>query len=408
MSQSVDMSVAEPSNSNRERLLQNEQFDEALDVSQSMDVQNTPKKKEEAKVEAGSADKFMDKPFDEALSMSDDDSSVETNASPKNRPSAAAAPPMDSAEVKAHQDHALSAHPSSQRTHLSPAAGTGAPIAAQSSSNPNNSSMEESQEDSETEESSSDSEASQSGTQTLNVEGAYNPADYANLDVTGDIREIFDYISRYKGHEVELDTSLKCFIPEYIPAVGEMDAFIKVPSPSGDLDELGLKVLDEPSSTQSDATVLELQLRAISKKSSGEVSVRSIENAAKNPQEIQRWINSINDLHRSKPPPQVHYKKSMPDIEVLMDVWPESFEDALVKDQIPLPAVDLEMSLAEYVKVWCSILDVPVYDGNLVESLHVLFTTYMEFEQNQHFVGGGGGGQGKEIEEEDFGTYGNF
>jgi hypothetical protein len=27
---------------------------------------------------------------------------------------------------------------------------------------------------------------------------------------------------------VELESTLKCFIPEYIPAIGEMDAFIKV------------------------------------------------------------------------------------------------------------------------------------------------------------------------------------
>lgn len=27
---------------------------------------------------------------------------------------------------------------------------------------------------------------------------------------------------------MELDTQLKCFIPDYLPAVGEMDAFLKV------------------------------------------------------------------------------------------------------------------------------------------------------------------------------------
>jgi len=35
-------------------------------------------------------------------------------------------------------------------------------------------------------------------------------------------------IERYKPQEVELDTPLRCFIPEYIPAIGELDAFIKV------------------------------------------------------------------------------------------------------------------------------------------------------------------------------------
>jgi intraflagellar transport protein 46 len=120
-------------------------------------------------------------------------------------------------------------------------------------------------------------------------------------------------------------------------------------------------VLDEPAASQSDSTVLELQLRAISKKASGEVAVRSIDNAASNPREIQRWITSISELHRSKPPPQVHYKKSMPDVEALMDVWPEEFEDALSRSRVPLPSVNLDLSLEEYIKVWCSLLDVPVY-----------------------------------------------
>jgi intraflagellar transport protein 46 len=33
---------------------------------------------------------------------------------------------------------------------------------------------------------------------------------------------------------------------------------------------------------------------------------------------------------------QVHYKKPMPDIEQLMDVWPEEFEDALTKVSEPM------------------------------------------------------------------------
>ena len=39
--------------------------------------------------------------------------------------------------------------------------------------------------------------------------------------------------------------------------------------PDGVGDELGLRVLDEPAANQSDATVLELQLRAVSKKQHG-------------------------------------------------------------------------------------------------------------------------------------------
>ena len=169
-------------------MLKNEQFDEALDVSQSMDLTNTPAKMETKSTPnnmKGSADKFADQPFDEAADLSDsDESSVETNASPKMAHAKKPAV-MDAAATKQAQDHALSSHPSSQRTHLSPAAGAPVPNA-----NPN-SSMEESQEESDTEESSSDSdEDDASGGARLNVEGAYNPQDYANLDVGGEIREV--------------------------------------------------------------------------------------------------------------------------------------------------------------------------------------------------------------------------
>lgn len=61
-----------------------------------------------------------------------------------------------------------------------------------------------------------------------NIEGAYNPKDYNHLNVAAEVKDLFQYIERYKPHEVELDTTLKCFIPEYIPAIGEIDGFIKV------------------------------------------------------------------------------------------------------------------------------------------------------------------------------------
>lgn len=70
-------------------------------------------------------------------------------------------------------------------------------------------------------------------------------------------------------------------------------------------DDLGFKVLDEPSAQQSDAAVLELQLRAVTKRRHGDVAVRSIEGAHKAPQEVERWVTSIAELHRTKPPPQV-------------------------------------------------------------------------------------------------------
>ena len=61
--------------------------------------------------------------------------------------------------------------------------------------------------------------------------GTYNPADYAGLKATHDMKELFEYIVRYKPTKVELDIKFKPFIPDYVPAVGEVDACLKMPKP---------------------------------------------------------------------------------------------------------------------------------------------------------------------------------
>lgn len=84
-----------------------------------------------------------------------------------------------------------------------------------------------------------------------------------------------------------------------------------------------------------------------------------------------------------------------------MDVWPESFEVMLQTN--PLPSPDLDLTLAEYCKVLCSLLDIPTYD-NPIESLHVMFSLYTDFKNNPHFQAmkqGGQGGDGYNLGEAD-------
>lgn len=57
---------------------------------------------------------------------------------------------------------------------------------------------------------------------------AYDPAEYENLPVSSEIKELFQYITRYTPQTIDLEHKLKPFIPDYIPAVGDIDAFIKV------------------------------------------------------------------------------------------------------------------------------------------------------------------------------------
>ena len=68
-----------------------------------------------------------------------------------------------------------------------------------------------------------------------------------------------------------------------------------------------------------------------------------------------------------------------------LQVWPPDFEDLLTRGSIlELPPAQLNVELYQYVKIVCTMLDVPVYK-NIIESLHVLFTLYSEFKANQHF-----------------------
>lgn len=83
----------------------------------------------------------------------------------------------------------------------------------------------------------------------------------------------------------------------------------------------------------------------------------------------------------------VSYSKNMPDVESLMQVWPEKLEN-LFKD-IPFPDGNINMSVENYTAIICNMLDVPIHKINeersLIEATHLIFTVYSEFKENQHF-----------------------
>ena len=99
----------------------------------------------------------------------------------------------------------------------------------------------------------------------LQVEGVYDPREFEHLNVDAEVLSIFSHIQKYKPQTIILDYKLKPFIPDYIPAVGDIDAFLKVAPPSEQGAGAGLRVLDEPAAAQSDPLVLDLQLRAVTK-----------------------------------------------------------------------------------------------------------------------------------------------
>jgi intraflagellar transport protein 46 len=125
--------------------------------------------------------------------------------------------------------------------------------------------------------------------------------------------------------------------------------------------------------------------------------VHRIELAHKQPGQIDNWIKDVDEILRGKHAPSVVYSRQFPDIDTLMEVWPEDFEKAL--SGFSMVSGRARIDSKDYAKLACALCDIPVYPQNpkknLIESLHVLFTLYSEFKQNAHFQNAAGGPGGE-------------
>lgn len=61
--------------------------------------------------------------------------------------------------------------------------------------------------------------------------------------------------------EIEIKAELKPFIPDFIPAVGEVDAFLKIPRPDNREEMLGFNKLDEPALNMKKKSYLDLLIK---------------------------------------------------------------------------------------------------------------------------------------------------
>lgn len=219
---------------------------------------------------------------------------------------------------------------------------------------------------------------------TTTVKAATNnnsDTDYHNLNkVTSDVREeLFQYVEAYEPNDIEIVTPSKSFIPPYIPAAGEVDPMVKI---DGVDDGLGIQMLDEIPSKQGISAVIELQLQSQhhSKKSSDRrVAVRSINDASRKPNEIDEWVQSVEEIHASSTPSaNLRQLNGMPSMEELMQSWPDAVEEELKKGSVGVPSADIDLSLSDYVRVLCSLLGIPIYDGCLIESVHTMISLLVE------------------------------
>ncbi|KAK1937904.1 Intraflagellar transport protein 46 [Phytophthora citrophthora] len=204
------------------------------------------------------------------------------------------------------------------------------------------------------------------------------------VDVPRELEELFSLTDAYTPEEIEIETRLEPFLPEFTPSVGVPFDGILIPRPDGKEDTFGVVDLREPSGKTNVAELeLLMQVSMTNKnkiRSRSEI-VRSIDNASHRPQEIDRWITSVAKVQKAKSLTQVNYKQSMPPLAQLMELWPEEFEDFLTAKSGEIPPLSkLDVNLKELVKIVCNMVDIPVYEGNYVQSLHVLFSLYLEIQ----------------------------
>ncbi|KAK5649895.1 hypothetical protein RI129_000924 [Pyrocoelia pectoralis] len=227
------------------------------------------------------------------------------------------------------------------------------------------------------------------------IPGEYNSASYDDLDVSNDVKEVFQYITKYVPQQLGLDFKFKPFIPDFIPAVGDIDAFLKVVPPQNTLSgndfkvvesQLGLTVLDEPVANQSDPALLYLKLRAASitvSHTNETMVVKKINDVEKNSKIIDKWIKDVSELHRNKSTTVVKYSEQMPDVDELLQEWPEQFENSLKQYSVPNPKFG--GALSQYINILCAIFDIPIYK-NKIESLHVLFSLFVHVKNAQMYA----------------------
>ena len=128
--------------------------------------------------------------------------------------------------------------------------------------------------------------------------------------------------------------------------------------------QLGLSTLDEPAAKQSDPSIMELQLRSLTKTAGGRVaSVKRVACVERELKVVDKWIQDIEELHRAAPAPSLQYTKPMPGVDALLAVWPHQLQTLL--SQATLPSAALEVSLESYVDLLCCMLDIPVYKSRI-------------------------------------------
>ncbi|KAH8378106.1 hypothetical protein KR093_009322 [Drosophila rubida] len=227
------------------------------------------------------------------------------------------------------------------------------------------------------------------------------PDKWEQLPLQAELKEIFPYILKYTPQTIETPYHLQPFIPEFVPAVGDVDAMLKVQAPAllqpqrqRELDEqlqrLGLMLLDEPSGTQSEPSLLNMKLRSVLSGSRGANSRHggaysaTLVPTARSGKDIERWIGEVEQVHMTQ---SMYVAQPRKDVDALLEHWPHSYAEAATKDaldQAYRSCLQQQSSLGDYVRVLCERFGVegPLEtQSDYIHSVQTLFALYLAASQ---------------------------
>src|SRR5690606_3703996 len=104
--------------------------------------------------------------------------------------------------------------------------------------------------------------------------------------MTNDLKNLLQVVEQHHAVDIEIEPHLVPFDVNYVPAVGDVHPGIGIPRPDGVEDYLGLVVLDEPSSKQSNSTVINMLLKD---KKVPDEPVKKLFRPDKNTKAIEQW-----------------------------------------------------------------------------------------------------------------------
>ncbi|PFH38084.1 hypothetical protein BESB_004250 [Besnoitia besnoiti] len=210
--------------------------------------------------------------------------------------------------------------------------------------------------------------------------------------LSAEFLKLSSYVRKYAPVFRQLPALLKPSPQPFIPAIGEVDALLKIERPDGKDDKAGTAALDEPALQQSNPAELRLEFRTLrpARKSADprgmQVGVIEEEGEGRRRQ-IDRWIRTVRRLRdqyqidRNPWPADV----PPPDLKKLMSEWPNKLNVHFFSSTAAgLKLEETPLSLSEILKVGCALLDIPTIPNQLNKSLHVLWMLYYELTNNGH------------------------